>query len=90
MIGIDLGNQQRDERIHAVAAGIADHEMPRLREGRLDVLGGVGIEAENIRCGPRPACTHRRAPHEDRPASAMTTARTPHQRRTCLPTAHWR
>ena len=44
MIGIDFGDQQRDERIHAVAAGVADDDVPGLGERRFDVLGGGGIE----------------------------------------------
>ena len=44
VIGIDFGYQQRHERIHAVAAGVADDDVPGLGERRFDVLGRGRIE----------------------------------------------
>ena len=44
MVGVDLGNQQRDERIHAVVARVADHEVTGGGEGLLDLAGHRRVE----------------------------------------------
>ena len=44
MIGVDLGNEQRHERIHPVVAGVADDEVAGGGEGLLDVAGDRRVE----------------------------------------------
>ena len=44
VIGIDLGNQQRHQRIHPVVAGVADDGPAAAREGDLGVAGDRRIQ----------------------------------------------
>jgi hypothetical protein len=54
VIAVDLGNDERDRGFHAVAARVADDDVAGGGEGRLDVLGGRGIEGgkQNLRRAP--------------------------------------
>ena len=55
VVGVDLGDQQRHERIHPVAARVADHDVARRGERRLDVLAPRWRRARRTSsCGPRP------------------------------------
>src|SRR3712207_7919917 len=42
VVGVHLGNHQRDVVVHAVVLRVAEHEPPRARERRLDLPGRVG------------------------------------------------
>ena len=44
MVGVDLRDEQRHERIHPVVAGVADDEVPGGGKGLLDVAGDRRVE----------------------------------------------
>ena len=44
MVGVDLRDQQRHQRIHAVVARVADDDVAGGREGVLDFAGDRGVE----------------------------------------------
>jgi hypothetical protein len=45
VVGIDLRNQQRHQRIHAEVARVADDDMAGGGEGALDLAGDRGVKA---------------------------------------------
>src|SRR4029453_19614601 len=57
MIRVDLGDEEWNQWVHPVTAGIADDEMSGLSEGWFDVLGGVGIERREHQVRPAPGGT---------------------------------
>ena len=58
VVGVDLRNEQRHQRIHPEVAGVADDEVARRRKGLFDFAGDGGIERrKDDFAGRGPACT---------------------------------
>ncbi len=72
--GVDFGNEQRHERVHAVAARVAQHDVAGRGELVLELVGGLGIERREDDLRPRPghAAVHG---HRRGPPSGMGVAR---------------
>ena len=58
VVGIDLGNEQRNQRIHPEVAGVADHDVAGGSKRAFDLAGDGGIEAREHHLGTatRHAC----------------------------------
>ena len=54
MVGVDLRDEERHQRIHAEVPRVADNNVPGGGKGAFDLPGHRGVEAENTTFGPRP------------------------------------